>query len=246
MAAKRKASKGRGAQGAKPRRKAAPKQAFSSAMYAELRDERISYYYFVRRITKPPAIYDFLVRECRECLARDAGTVHNEMEVTHTFTPLISENRDSGLRMVQEVVMRLRQQAEPEEVLALRRPVETEKYRKTLEYLLQKQIEVIEDNSMVKVQKLSPSGSIVTVIEPRVSHLEKGKAIKAAMNLADKLAKVEGANMIAPEAPTDTGKGGGEGSREPYAFTFPHVKSGDTANALEDLIAMNLDRGRVN
>lgn len=179
----------------------------SRESYTDRRDERIAYYYFVRRVTKPPAIYDFLVRECRECLGPDVGSSHAVPSETHKFIPLISSNRASGLRTVQEVVMRIRRDAEPEEVLALRRPVETEKVRKTLEYLLQKQIEVIEDRSSVQVQKLSPGGEVVTVIEPRCSQLEKGKAIKAAMLLAEKIGRLTGASMSAEEDPPEAGAG---------------------------------------
>lgn len=216
----------------------------SNTSYTDRRDERIAYYYFVRRVTKPPAIYDYLVRECRDCLAPDTGTVHNETETTHKFVPLISENRDSGLRMVQEVVKRIRQEAEPEEVLSLRRPIETEKVRKSWEYLLQKQIEVIEDQSFVKVQKLSPSGQIVSVLEPRCSEQAKARAGKAALQLIEKIGKLTGAQLVAAEEVDPQGKGSGAADVEPYTFAFPHVTG--KPDDLAAMIAMNLDKGRVN
>lgn len=224
------------------------KDALSKSTYIDRRDERIAFYYFVRRVTKPPAIYDFLLHECRECLAPDLGSAHTDPENQHSFEPLVSANRASGVRIVQAVVMRLRQEAEPEEILALRRPIETEKVRKTLEYLLQKQIEVIEDNATVKVQKVSPSGEIVTVFEPRSPRLEKGKAIKAAMVLAEKIGKLTGAQLVADEGGEGEDKvlpGAGEKkSAESFVFAFPNVKG--KQNDLDEMIAMNLDRGKVN
>jgi len=215
----------------------------SKATYTDRREERIAYYYFVRRVTKPPAIYDYLIHECRECLGPDVGSAHPGG--THKFVPLVSLNRDSGLRMVQEVVMRIRANAEPEEILKLRRPIETEKVRATYEYLLQKQIDVIEDRSTVKVQKVSPYGAIVTVEEPRCSALEKGKAVKAATILAEKIGKLTGAELVA----VDDGKGDGDSDatkpEEKFMFSFPNVKTG-AATDIADLVAMNLDRGKVN
>jgi hypothetical protein len=238
-----------------PARKAKPKPAhipvpevageLSRETYADRRDERIAYYYFVRRVTKPPAIYDFMIHECRECLSPDVGSAHTDPQSRHAFTPLISRNRASGLRMIQLVVMRLRAEAEPEEVLALRRPIETEKVRKTYEYLLQKQIDVIEDNSMVKVQKLSPSGQIVTVLEPRCSKLDKGKAVKAAALLNEKIGKLTGAALVAVDQPETPGRGAGAAQEPSFTFSFPNVKGG-AGGEVDALIAMNLDAGKVN
>jgi hypothetical protein len=217
----------------------------SHSTYIERRDERIAYYYFVRRLVKPPAIYDFLVRECRECLAPDTGTPHNKTEITHRFVPLISDNRESGVRMVQKVVKQLRDQAEPEEILKLRRPIETEKVRKSWEYLLQKQFDVIEDNSQVKVQKLSPTGKVISVIEPRCSEQSKARAGKAALTLIEKIGKLTGALFQPAEEPEGDGdKPGAKKTVESFVFNFPNVKG--TQKDLPDMIAMNLDRGKVN
>lgn len=214
----------------------------SQASYVDRRDERIAYYYFVRRVLKPAAIYDFMVHECRDCLGPDVGSAHADPDQKHRFTPLVSRNRSSGLRAVQEVVKRIRQEAEPEEILKLRRPIETAKVVKTLEYLLQKQIDVIEDNSTVKTQKVSPSGLVVSIVEPRCSKLDKGKAVKAAMTLAEKIGKLTGAVFDPAEEP------GGDGDRpeekKPFEFVFPHVK-GNTTD-LNDMVAMNLDQRKVN
>jgi hypothetical protein len=217
----------------------------SQATYIDRRDERIAYYYFVRRVTKPPAIYDFLLRECRECLGPDVGSAHAATTLDHGFAPLVSENRESGLRIVQSVVMRIRKEAKPEEVLALRRPVETAKVKKTYEYLLQKAIDVIEDNSYVEVEKVSPSGEIVTIREPRCSKQDKAKAFKAAADLNAKIGRLTGAEL---EAVAD-GESDGAGDREPkpaerFAFNFPNVQG--TPTSLDDMIAMNMRPEKLN
>jgi hypothetical protein len=217
----------------------------SQSTYVERRDERIAYYYFVRRVTKPPAIYDFLIRECRDCLAPDTGTPHNATEIKHQFVPLISHNRESGLRMVQKVVMRLRADAEPEEILKLRRPIETEKVRKSWEYLLQKQFDVIEDNSTVKVQKMSATGAIVSIIEPRCSEQAKARAGKAALQLIEKIGKLTGAVLVAEESEGEGDKPPGDKKQpEAFIFNFPNIKG--SQSDLPDMIAMNLDKGKVN
>jgi hypothetical protein len=218
----------------------------SKSSYVDRRDERIAYYYFVRRVTKPPAIYDFMVRECRECLAPDTGTPHNDTEIRHRFTPLISDNRASGVRMIQNVVARLRQQAGPEEILKLRRPIETEKVRKSWEYLLQKQIDVLEDDSTVTRQKMSATGAIVSVVEPRCSEQAKKAAGRAALQLIEKIGKLTGALFQPAEEETegDGDKPGAKKTAEPFVFNFPNVKG--TQKDLPDMIAMNLDRGKVN
>lgn len=229
------------------RKKAAPPS--SAATYTERRDERIAHYYFVRRVTRPPAIYDYLVLECRECLAPDIGSSHADPNgVPHKFAPLISTNRASGLKTVQTAVMKLRAAAKPEEILALRRPVETEKVRKTWEYLLTKQIEVIEDQSFVNVEKVAPSGDVVTIKEPRCTKQEKGRAVKAAMLLAEKIGKISGARFEPTDAEEGAGDGAGATGQQPpadaYTFAFPNV-TGQPSD-LDVMIAMNLDRGKVN
>lgn len=217
----------------------------SRETYVDRRDDRIAYYYFVRRVTKPPAIYDFLIRECRECLGPDVGSAHaSPDEMLHDFVPLISENRQSGLRMVETVVMRLRAEALPEEVLALRRPIETEKVRRTWEHLLQIQMDIFGDKSMVNVQKVSPSGQIVTIVEPRYSNADRGKAGKAAKELVEKIGKLTGAVLVAPEADGDPDHPGGQDAPEPFKFNFPNIKG--TAADLSDMVAMNLERGKTN
>jgi hypothetical protein len=232
------------AKGKRRSKRRQPRALLSESSHLERRDERIAYYYFVRRVTKPPIIYDFLIRECRECLGPDTGSIHEARDAKHEFVPLISDNRDSGLRAIQKVVMRLRAEAEPEEILALRRPIETEKVRKTWEYLLQKQIEVLEDNSSITVQKVSPSGTIVSVSEPRCSKLEKGKAAKAAMILAERIGRLTGAQLVAPdETGTGSGRGNPTGDRQ-FTFNFPNVNG--TPDDLSEMIAMNLETGKVN
>jgi hypothetical protein len=249
MATKSKKKKPRRAKGNAPKEGAAvaaeakEEIELSQATYIDRRDERIAHYYFVRRILKPPAIYDFLIRECRDCLGPDVGSAHSNPDEKHKFVPLISSNRASGLRTVQEVVMRFRAEAEPEEILKLRRPIETAKVVRTLEYLLQKQIDVIEDSSMVKVQKLSPSGLVVTVLEPRCSKLDKGKAGKAAMMLAEKIGKLTGA-VFEPADEAPLGADGQPEEKKPFEFVFPNVKG--STNDLSEMVAMNLEQRKVN
>lgn len=219
----------------------------SAATYVDRRDERIAYYYFVRRVVKPPAIYDFLVRECRECLEPIVATSHaDDSASAHVFTPLISDNRASGLRTIEKVVMRLREEAEPEEVLKLRRPIETAKVQKTWEHLLQIELDIINDRSTIKRQRISPRGGIVTVVEERYSEQDRNRARKNAIVLAEKLGKIAGATFVAVDDPESQGKGaGGEVPvAEPYTFSFPNVKG--KADDLDVMIAMNLGREKLN
>lgn len=255
MAAKKKATKAKKGRARKSKPAAVPalekpvvakaKRELSEATYTERRDARISHYYFVRRVTKPPVIYDYLVQECRDCLGPDVGSVHSDPEDQHKFIPLISANRGSGLRMVQSVVMRIRQdELTVDQVRKLELPIETKKVRATWEDLLQIQMDVLHDQSTVMVQKVSPSGDVVTVEEPRYSQLEKGKAGRAAMLLNEKLGKLAGVPMVAEITLPDPGGKGKAAPIEPYTFSFPNVTG--AATDLSEMIALNLDPKKVN
>lgn len=214
------------------------------AVYAERRNQRVAHYYFVRRVIRPTLIYEHLILECRECLGPDVGDVHSDTDLSHIFVPIISRNRASGIRMIGDVLKELRAEAEPEEILKLRRPIETAKVRQTYEYLLQKAIEVIEDNSYVKVQKVSPSGLVVSILEPRCSKQDKARAFKAAQSLTEKLGRLDGAELVAADDGQD--KPGADEAKpaERFAFNFPNVNG--TANDLDEMVAMNLGRDKLN
>ena len=252
---KRKAGGAHGAAAAKPSKKckAAPPviaatemaAAQSLATYTLKRDARISQIYWVNRVVKGPAIYDILVMECRECGKRKER--HGDPDVPikcRSFHPLITPNVASGVRMIQDVIKREREEAEPEEILSLRKPIETEKARRTFEHLLQIELDIISDDSKVKRQRLSPSGSIVSVIDDRYSEQDKNRAKKNALQLAERLGKLEGANLVAVEPPPAPGKGADGAQAQSFVFSFPNVtgNSGD----VDALRAMNLDAGKVN
>jgi hypothetical protein len=219
----------------------------SPATYTLRRDAKIANLYFVHRLTLPPAIYDELLSFCRECGERKQRHYEKIWDKPiigcSSFAPLITENRASGLRMVETVVKRIRENAEPEEVLKLRRPIETEKVRRTWEHLLQVELDVIADNSLEKRQKMSASGEIKAIYEPRYSAQDKDRAKKNAKDLTEKLGKLEGAIMLAVDEPID--RDGPEiGKKKQFAFTFPNVTG--TPKDLDAMIAMNLESGKVN
>ncbi len=216
----------------------------SQTTYTNRRDAKIANLYFVHRLTQPPAIFDELLTWCRECgerKNRHEEIINGSLVLQCcSFGPLITTNRASGLRMIETVVRRIRETAEPEEILALRRPIETEKVRRTYEHLLQVELEVIQDRSLEKRQKMSPKGGLVFVMEPRYSEADKAKAKKNASLINEKLGRLEGAALIAVEQP-DVKPDPDADQQKGFQFIFPNMK-GD----LTDMVAMNLDRAKVN
>src|SRR5581483_945459 len=175
----------------------APEARTSPAVYVLRREMRIANLYFVHRLTRPPLIYDALRTICRECgeqKTRHAELINDRPIIgCSSFEPLITRNRRSGLRIIQKVIERIRKEAEPEEILALRRPIETEKVRRTYIYLLQKAIAILEDRTLERRQKLSPSGLIISVMEPRYSEQDRARAMRFAESVTEKIGRLEGA-----------------------------------------------------
>jgi hypothetical protein len=92
---------------------------------------------------------------------------------------------------------------------------------------------------------MSATGAIVSIIEPRCSEQAKSRAGKAALQLIEKIGKLTGAVLVAAEeTESDGDKPGDKKQPEAFIFNFPNIKG--SQSDLPDMIAMNLDKGKVN
>lgn len=144
----------------------------------------------------------------------------------------------ANLRWVQDRVKMLRAGAEPDAILRLQRPAETERYRQQLLRAQREVLDIIESDDTVQREAVTPKGDVVTVEEPKWSSAEKNKALKTFVAVAEKLAlvnsvAVKGADLGETERPAD----------DKPARTFAFKVSG---RDLDSLIGERIGKGVVN
>ncbi len=154
---------------------------------------------------------------------------------------LLGLNRSSALRLIQEQVKSIREEAEPEAILALQIPAETERYRQRLLKAAREQLAIIESDESADRQVVTPKGNVVTVQEPRWPASVKQKAIKDYAAISEKLARLDGVDVA----------GGGIGSQKPPEEDGKPVQTSPfefvmTGQSMDTLITLNVEQGKVN
>ena len=208
------------------------------------REDRIAHFFFIRTLERPQ-IYDALRAECLNCLRSERAHA-DKGAWCRKFRASITPNRVSGLLMVQRVVARLCVEAKPEAILKLRRPLETQRTIRQHEDMRNELLDIEHDESMIEQQVVTPRDGVQTISVPRFTAREKIAAYKEARAINDVLCKLRGGLM---EAVDDDEKGApapGEQAiaAQPYTFNFPNVKG--SPKDLDTMIAMNIDRGKIN
>lgn len=151
--------------------------------------------------------------------------------------------RAASLKWVQEFVASIRAEAEPERILALQRPAETERYRQRLLKIAREELYVMDNDDEITRDVVTPKGDVATVNEPRFTADDKYKARKNYALVAEKLALLETVDVkgVKAEEVDPTRKRPGERSASVQPFQF--VTSGKD---LQQLIALNVEQGKVN
>lgn len=189
----------------------------SKATIVRQRNRRIDALYTLRGY-RPPEIVDILT---------DEGL-------------FVGVKRDSALRMVQSRVQECRAQADPAINLALQRPAERERYIQQVYAMMRRELEVIENDEMLPRERTTAKGDVFTVLEPRYTEDEKGKARKQYAALAEKLAMLNGVDVKGETIGDDEeSRKNGDEQREPFQIVM-------TGSDIDALIAANLEGGGVN
>lgn len=131
----------------------------------------------------------------------------------------------------------LRAGADPDAVIRLQRPAETERYKQQLTRLLRESLDIIEDVTLVKKEVVTPKGDVKTVEEPNVSEADRIKAIARAESLVEKIALVNSVSVKGVKADGEAGDGKGKDeTAKPFTFNF-------SGRSIESLIGERIGRG---
>jgi hypothetical protein len=147
----------------------------------------------------------------------------------------------ASLKWVQERVKAIREGAEPDRIIRLQRPAETERYTQGLTRLLNVTLDIIEDQSVLIEEVTLPTGDVKTRERMKVSEDVRVKAIARAESLVEKIGLV---NMVAVKG----GDGSAAGPEDPDkpkadAKAFVFNMSG---KPVDELIADRTGKGSVN
>lgn len=148
----------------------------------------------------------------------------------------------AALKWTQERIKAIRAGADPEAVIRLQRPAETERYTQGLAKLLRDALDIIEDDAVVKREVVTPKGDVKTVSEPKVTESDRIKAIARAESILEKLALVATVNAKGKTTEADSDPSSrAKDERPPFQFNF----SGKSITTLLSQ-RVDADTGNVN